>query len=306
LGCLLAAAIALRKEGHQIVASWGRTLFKVPPALARLPGRELLVPPERFPRAPGLLVTFAAPDVERLGQLAGAVERARNVIVVDDHDSCGRFGDVNLVAPDVEATVVIVDQLLTRLGVPLDADIAAPLYAGLSADTGSFKYRGTSAATHELAARLLLTGFRHDLLVRDMWDTHPVGYLRMLGVMLSRLIVEQRAASGLGLVWTYCTAEEVAIYGVLWDEAGGSVADMVQTTESVDVAAVCKEGTDGRVRVSLLARDGVDVSEISASLGGGGHRFAAGFTSYRDIPGTMNQLREALAAWEQRMLSRPS
>jgi bifunctional oligoribonuclease and PAP phosphatase NrnA len=165
--------------------------------------------------------------VDRLGQLAGAVEQARNVVVVADHDSCTRFGDVNLVAPDVEATVVIVDQLLTRLGVRLDADIAAPLYAGLSADTGSFKYRGTSAATHEFAARLLRTGFRHDLLVRDMWDTRPAGYLRLLGVMLSRLIVEQRAVSGLGLVWTYCMAEEVAMHGVLWDEAGGPVADMV-------------------------------------------------------------------------------
>jgi bifunctional oligoribonuclease and PAP phosphatase NrnA len=67
-----------------------------------------------------------------------------------------------------------------------------------------------------------------------------------------------------------------------------------------------QEGTDGRVRVSLRAPGGVDVSEISASLGGGGHRFAVGFTSYRDMPGAMAQLREALAGWEQRMLSSPS
>ena len=40
----------------------------------------------------------------------------------------------------------------------------------------------------------------------------------------------------------------------------------------------------------------MDVIEIAAGLGGGGHRFAAGFISYRDIPGAMTLLREALEA----------
>jgi phosphoesterase RecJ-like protein len=198
LGSLLAAAIALSSRGQRPAASWGRTPFAVPRALTSLPGQEFLVPPSRFPRAPGLLITFAAPDVARLGQLAGCAERAEAVIVVDDHDSNTRFGDVHLVDPDVEATVVIVDELLRRLGVPLSAEIAAPLYAGLSSDTGSFKYRVTSAAAHEFAARLMRTGFRHDLLARAMWDTHPLGYLRLLGAMLSRLAFEPEAAGGLG------------------------------------------------------------------------------------------------------------
>jgi bifunctional oligoribonuclease and PAP phosphatase NrnA len=175
LGCLLAAAVALHKQGRRTVASCGRTPFEVPRALAGLPGQELLVPPARFPRAPGLLVTFAAPEAERLGQLAGAAERAEVVIVVDHHDSNTLFGNVHLVDPDIEATVVIVEEFLRSLGAPLDAEIAAPLYSGLSAGTGSFRYQLTSAATHELAARLLRTGFRHDLLARAMWDTHSVG-----------------------------------------------------------------------------------------------------------------------------------
>ena len=81
-----------------------------------------------------------------------------------------------------------------------------------------------------------------------------------------------------------------------WEEAGGPVADAVQSAEDAGVAAVCKEGIDGTVRVSLRSRDRVDVSEIAAGLGGGGHRFAAGFISYRDIPGAMTLLREALEA----------
>ena len=43
------------------------------------------------------------------------------------------------------------------------------------------------------------------------------------------------------------------------EEAGGPVADAVQSADA-DVAAVCKEGIDGTVRVSLRSRDRVDVS----------------------------------------------
>ena len=46
------------------------------------------------------------------------------------------------------------------------ADIAACLYTGLVTDTGSFRYAATTPEVHELAARLLATGIRHDLIAR--------------------------------------------------------------------------------------------------------------------------------------------
>jgi nanoRNase/pAp phosphatase (c-di-AMP/oligoRNAs hydrolase) len=48
---------------------------------------------------------------------------------------------------------------------------------------------------------------------------------------------------------------------------------------------------------------GLGLVWISAALGGGGHRFAAGFTSDKDVPGTVALLRDALAAWERRTLA---
>jgi nanoRNase/pAp phosphatase (c-di-AMP/oligoRNAs hydrolase) len=61
------------------------------------------------------------------------------------------------------------------------------------------------------------------------------------------------------------------------------------------------------VRVSLRSGDQVDVSEVSERLGGGGHRFAGGFTSYSDLLDTMALVRKALAAWaDLHMLERGS
>jgi len=84
------------------------------------------------------------------------------------------------------------------------------------------------------------------------------------------LVAEPGAAGGLGLVWTYCTAEEAVSNGVPWEEAGGPVADLLHTAHDAEIAAVCKKGTDGTVRVSLRSRDRIDVGEIAAGRGGGG------------------------------------
>jgi len=45
------------------------------------------------------------------------------------------------------------------------------------------------------------------MLSRVLRDTHPPGYLRLLGMMFSRLVIEPKTAGGHGLARTYCAAE---------------------------------------------------------------------------------------------------
>ena len=55
-----------------------------------------------------------------------------------------------------------------------------------------------------------------------------------------------------------------------------------------------KEEVDGSVRVSLRSLGATDVCRIAEAYGGGGHRFAAGFTSELDIPTVVARVRAAL------------
>ena len=80
--------------------------------------------------------------------------------MIDHHASNTGFGTLSLVDPHAAATAVLVDELVDRLGVPLDRDIATCLYAGLVTDTGSFRYAATTPEVHQMAARLLATGLR--------------------------------------------------------------------------------------------------------------------------------------------------
>lgn len=295
LGSMLALGLALRERGSKVRASFGSQPFEVPAAYTGLPGLDLLVEADQVPAAPGLLVTFDTGSTDRLGALADRVAAARDVLVVDHHTTNTRFGTCNLVDEQAAATAVVVVGLLDRLGLPLTAEVAAPVYTGLVTDTGSFKYAATTPDVHRLAARLLATGIRHDVISREIWDTAPFSYVQLLGAACSRAVLEPDAVGGLGLVWTTVTADDLATHGLALSDVEGLI-DVLRTSREAEVAVVLKaDPADGLLKVSTRSKGAVDVGLVCGALGGGGHRFAAGFTSYDDERATVDRLRAALA-----------
>jgi len=216
--------------------------------------------------------------------------------VVDHHASNTRYGTANLVDPSAAATAVLVAELVDRLGVELTAEVAAPLYTGLVTDTGSFKYAATTPSVHALAGRLLATGIRHDLISRDIWDTAPFAYVQLLGEVAARAVLERCAVGGLGLVWTRVDARDLERHGLGLADVEG-VIDVLRTAREAEVAVVLKhDPVDGRIKVSARSKGAVDVGAMCTALGGGGHRFAAGFTASGSAEQALDTVRLALAA----------
>jgi phosphoesterase RecJ-like protein len=291
LGSTLALAEGLRRRGARVVATFPEP-FVLPVSLGWLPGADQLVPSSRLPADVDVFVILDAASTGRLGELAGLLETAGRSLVVDHHASNPGFGELRLVDPQAAATVVLVAGLLEGLGVPLDQQLATCLYAGLSADTGSFRFGNTAPDTHELAARLLGTGIDHAAISRRLFDTAPFGWLGLLSAVTGRAVLETDV--GAGIVWTWSSAAEAREHGLAPDQLEALV-DVVRATEEADVACVLKGQDDGSWVVSLRSRGATDLARVAMSLGGGGHRAAAGYSSARDLDGTIAQLRAALA-----------
>ncbi|MBI3689048.1 MAG: DHH family phosphoesterase [Actinobacteria bacterium] len=293
LGSMLAFGLALRQRGSRVLASFPEP-FVVPESLRFLPGLELLVPPSQVPAAPGLLVTFDAGSAARLGELAGRVATAGVVVVADHHATNTGFGTIHLIDRQAVATAVVVEELIRRLGVDLDVPIATCLYAALAADSGSFRHAGTTPAAHALASRLLAVGVRSAVVCRELFDSHPFGWHRLLAEVLGRARLEPAEAGGLGLVWSWVSAADLADLDLAADQAE-SLIDVLRTAREADVAAVLK--CYGPVcHVSLRSRGRVDVGAACLAAGGGGHRLAAGFTVEGDRTVAIERVRAVLTA----------
>jgi phosphoesterase RecJ-like protein len=240
------------------------------------------------------MMSFDASAPGRLGSLAGQAGAARELIVLDHHASNAGFGTVALIDPAAPATAALAAGLITRLGAELTPEIATCLYAGLSTDTGSFRFSSVTPAVHELAARLLAAGADPAAISRELYDRAPFGYLGMLAAALGRARLEPAAAGGAGLVWTSVTQADRAAAGLAL-EAAEPVIDSVRRADEADVAAVLKEDDDGVWQVSVRSKEQVDVGAAATALGGGGHARAAGFALAGEAGEVIAALRRALA-----------
>jgi nanoRNase/pAp phosphatase (c-di-AMP/oligoRNAs hydrolase) len=298
LGSALALGRALHQRGATVRVSFA-TPREVPESLRGLDADGLVVPADELPPVDGMLVALDTPTVGRLGALGPRVEAVLaaggEVLVIDHHASNGRYGTHHVVDDSAEATAALVLRLLDELGVPLDEPIARCLYAGLVTDTSGF--RRATPSTHHAAARLLEAGVEPDRVAREVVDDHPFAWLPMLSTVLGGARLEPEAAQGLGLV--HAIVPKSVADTVRLEEVEG-VIDVLRSTREAEVALVLKEmgpapeGSGAEWTVSLRAVGKVDVSMAARSLGGGGHRLAAGCTVHGTAEHVLGLLRDAL------------
>ncbi|MDG4829669.1 bifunctional oligoribonuclease/PAP phosphatase NrnA [Solwaraspora sp. WMMD1047] len=293
LGSMLGFALGLRRLGYRAVQATFPGRPELPEAFQAMPGLDLLVPAAAAWTDPDLVLSFDAASASRLGELADRLTGPATAVVIDHHASNTRFGTVHLVDPTAAATSVVVEQLLDRLGVPLDVEIAECLYVALATDTGSFRFEMTTPAVHEMAARLLATGLRPGEISRRIFDTRPFGAVRLYGDVLRRTRLEPEAVGGRGLVWTYATLDDLARHRQR-PPVLEPLIDSIRCTAEADVSCLVKQVAPGEWAVSLRSKGGVDVSAVAVALGGGGHRLAAGFTGRGEVEEVVAAVRAEL------------
>lgn len=288
IGAGLALGLVLDKCGKRVEVSFAEPAG-LPESLASLPGCRLLVRPEAMRRDVDLVVTVDVPSVKRLGALSDLAVEADEVLVIDHHASNDVFGTANFIDVQADSTTMMVADILDAWGKPIDPDVAHCIYAGLTTDTGSFRW--ASARALRLAARLVDAGVDNAAISRTLMDSHPFGWLPLLSRVLASAQLLPDAAGGRGLVyavvsnsdWTTSRPEEVE-----------SIVDIVRTTQQAEVAAVFKEIAPQQWSVSMRAKAAVDLASVASGFGGGGHRLAAGYSTSGTIDDAVASLRTAL------------
>jgi phosphoesterase RecJ-like protein len=272
MGSMLAVAAAAERVGKRIYPSFGPP-FSVIPAFRFLPV-HLLVEPDQVPERPRLMVSFDAAGLERLGAMAGPASRAECLIVLDHHlTGAGPFGHLNLVDPAAAATAELAHALIVEAGWAVDATVATCLLTGLVTDTGRFQYSNTSPSTLRLAADLVAAGARPELIGRHIYEETPFGYLAVAARVLGRARLDPAHR----LAWAVLYQEDLEAGGIGIADTDPLI-DLVRLPAESGVALLVKEQEDGSFKASVRSRGEVDVGQIAAELGGGGHHNAAGFS----------------------------
>jgi phosphoesterase RecJ-like protein len=216
----------------------------------------------------------------------------QHIVNIDHHHDNTRFGTVNLVCADASCTAEILWELTRPLGIEVTPSMAEALYIALVTDTGRFMYENVTPRSHQMAAELLDAGVDNAAVYRRLYQNLPFARLQLLARGLAMV---QRYDDG-AITLTHLSREDFAETGAVESDSEG-IVDHLRGVAGTRVAVLIRELLDRDARkVSLRATDSViDVSVIARSLGGGGHRQAAGATTELPLEQLIDQIRAGVA-----------
>lgn len=293
VGAVLGVAHIVRALGKR---AWPVLRDPVPENLKFLPGAATVRAPHEVPHEHvEVWVVVDCGQLSRVGeQLLPWIEHHPLIVNIDHHQDNPRFGHVNWVVP-LSSTTMLLYELARALGVEISPELATCLYAGIVADTDSFRNTNVTPETLRVAADLLERGARAREISVNLYERRSLAEMRLTGHTLLGARIED------GIIWS-------AIPQEIFRETGGGLddterlAEELRAADGVEVAVLFKELPTGKVKVSLRTKDtdgrGLDVSRVARVFGGGGHRQAAGCL----IPGRLEDVEAAVLAEVRRAL----
>ncbi len=276
LGSMLAMAHALKNAGKNVCATFPEP-FEVPMNLQEsLPGHhDLLMPYSMCAGIYEVVMTFDCGSVSRLGEIDRLFATADHVINVDHHLSNEKFGTINVIDIHAASSGTVVQKLLEQSELKLTKEIAQCLYVALVTDTGRFQFSSTTSEVFNQAQTLMEFELPVAELSRVLTEEDSFAFLKLAGEVLSEMQLDNQAQFVSGVA----TIEMQQKYSVDYSEIEGLI-EFVRRSREADVACVIKEFEPSDYRVSLRSLGTIDVCEIASEFGGGGHRYAAGFSSH--------------------------
>jgi phosphoesterase RecJ-like protein len=293
IGSTLALRMALMELGQRPIVA---CVHPIPQNLAYLPGGEAYVQDVPEDSDIDLVVAVDMSDLSRTGGIYKDAWRGRiPLLVIDHHATNQAFGDVNVVDTQAAATAIPLTDLIEALGVSVQGDLATSLLMAVLTDTRGLRTESTTPEVLEFVARLIEAGADYGRVMQRTLDAVP--YLRMQAwaVALDRLQLEG------DLAWTTFPLAEKQRLGI-GDHYDLDLGNLISRLAEARVIATFLEMRDGSVKVSFRARPGYDVAQVAATLGGGGHRLAAGCS----LPGPLAAAQARVLPLLMETLRRPA
>lgn len=250
-----------------------------PTNLLSLPGASNIRCQLRLPDADMFIVCDCA-SLDRTGAFAEALSGRTGVVVIDHHTSNPRFGGLNVVDDEAEATCSLIYLWAYQAQVNITAAMAHCLYAGLITDTNCF--RKGRPGMHFMAADLISCGIDTAAIASQIIDRGTIAELKMTGAVFQTVETFGTTAVIFACYQDICQVGQQAVERLV---------DAVRDLEGIEIGVVFKEYRPGVWSVSLRSKV-VDVSLLACQFGGGGHLGSAGYTAY----GAKTQVRDELLA----------
>ncbi len=275
IGSMLALGKALSNAGKEVCLLTKQPLHS---PLDLMPGSQRIVQQSVFEEEPGTIVALDCGDINRIGGSENCIRGKYFMVNIDHHESHDFFGHVNLVDPKSSSTGEMIYRVIKSAGFSFDPEIAANIFTAIQADTGSFRYSNTTAASLKIAGEMIDHGADANKTFLMMNSETSVGRMRLMEMAMGA--VEFHCNGRVGMV--VLTSEMFNQAQASWEDSERFV-DYLRYLSGVELAVLIREVEDQKYKVSMRSNNTLNVAGLANLFGGGGHAKAAGFECHRSI-----------------------
>lgn len=205
----------------------------------------------------------------RTGEAQKYIENAVKTINIDHHISNQGDCMVNYIMPAIGSTCELIYDLIDKS--KLDQDMAMAIYIGMVHDTGVFQYSNTLPSTLEKAAHLISFGFDFSKIIEETFYQKSYVQTQIMG----RALMESIRFMNERCIVSCIDRRTMDFYGVGTKDLDG-IVNQLRNIKGIDCAIFMYEIGTLEYKISMRSNEKVDVSQVAAYFGGGGHIRAAG------------------------------
>jgi len=233
-----------------------------------------------------LIIIVDTNSFTQLDKFGQYLKQARTpVLIIDHHVTADGLGDVELVDSNAAATGLIVYDLLKFAKWSVTGKIAEALFVAVATDTGWFQFSNTDSRVYRSCAELIDAGANPPEIHQNLYQNFSYPRFKLTLAMLNTLELHLDGR----LAMQHISQRDFLQTGATHKDTENLINEC-QRINTVEAAALFVELKDGRIRCSLRSKGTIDVSEIAAKFGGGGHKMAAGTF----LPGSLEEAKKTV------------
>ena len=230
----------------------------------RLTTQDTLTDEEIIKESLGILVDVS--EIERVSDQR--VTLTKQIIKIDHHIENKPFYGIKWVDEGSIACCQMIAELAFNAKWKMNKLIAELLYLGICTDSGRFRYAPTNSKTHRIIAKLLDLGAETDSIFKILYLSDEA-YVKYQALLVSKF---KRTKHNV----VYCMADvnDYEQFGLNFDQISKNV-NVIGNIRGCPAWILFTRAPEKYIRVEFRSHK-INVQQIAAKYGGGGHLHAAG------------------------------
>ncbi|MCL2277231.1 MAG: bifunctional oligoribonuclease/PAP phosphatase NrnA [Treponema sp.] len=236
---------------------------------------------ENYPKGTKVIIVDCS-TMERIGDIRSLLDNFPMAIIdhhrASNHPASSEDSPVYVDAEAPSCTILIY-KLISSLGLKLTEEEATLLLFGLCTDTGFYRHlTEKNADVFEAAAKMI----RYGASPKKIFHITNGGKSLKSRILIGNILTRSQSFFDGRLLVSYETLEDFNSFGIESRDSD-SLYHLLMSIEGVEAIVIIRQECADNCTVSLRSSDIINVSQVAASFGGGGHKNAAGLTLKGDI-----------------------